>query len=112
MAQFQATPTLAQQLSSGAVYQQLGPSMSNQERLVTQALLTASIPADEVAEIRPPLPIDPFPPRFGYPDYPERQPIISEVLDVDRYYLNRRDDISGGVQGWQSGARNTESEVW
>jgi hypothetical protein len=102
-------------MSSGDIYYEIGPNSSNQERLVTAALMTATIPGAIIqAQVRPPLPqIDPFRPRFGYPDYPDRQADITQVLNVDRYYRNRRDDVSGGVQGWQSAARNVGvHDVW
>lgn len=107
-------PTPIDRLSSGDVYYEIGPNYSVQERLVTEALMTATVPGPVVAQIRPPLPqIDPFPPRYGYEDYPDRQPGIDVVLDVDRYYPNRRDELSGGVAGWQGAARNIGVEdVW
>jgi hypothetical protein len=108
------SPRPVQLQNSGDIYQELGPNYSSQELLVTESLRTAMVPAEEIAQIRPPLPqIDPFPPRYGYADYPDRQPGIGLVLDVDRYYRNRRDDISGGVAGWQGAARNVGVEdVW
>lgn len=100
--------------NSGDIYNELGPNYSNQERLVTEALKTATIPGAEIAAIRPALPqIIPFRPRFGYESYPDRQPGITVVLNVDRYYQNRRDDLSGGVAGAQASARNVGVEdVW
>jgi hypothetical protein len=98
----------------GDVYRQLGPNYSNQERLVTQALLTATIPGPVLqARVRPPIPgIESFPPRFGYPSYPERQATIEDALNVARTYRNRRDDLSGGVAAYQASARNVQSDVW
>jgi hypothetical protein len=106
--------SLAQAQSSGSVYNELGPNFSNQERLVTRALMTATVPSEVLQGLRPPLPqIVPFPMRFGYPDYPDRQADMRQVLDVDRYYRNRRDDISGGVAGWQAASRNIGvHDVW
>jgi len=100
--------------NSGDIYQELGPNYSSQELLVTAALRTAMIPGEEVvAETRPPLDIDPFPPRYGYPPYEQRQSSIEEVLDVNRSYPNRRWDLSGGVAGIQTSARNVGVEdVW
>jgi len=100
--------------NSGDIYRELGPNYSSQELLVTAALRTALIPGDEiVAEVCPPIPLIPFPPRFGYMPYQERQPDIREVLDVDRSYPNRRWDLSGGIAGWQGAARNVGVEdVW
>jgi hypothetical protein len=98
----------------GDVYYELGPNFSNQERLVTQALMTATIPGQVLqAQVRPNIPgIDPFPPRWGYLPYQYRQSGIEQVLDVPRTYRNRRDDLSGGVAGMQSAARNVQSDVW
>src|SRR5262252_6429290 len=95
----------------GDVYYELGPNFSNQERLVTQALLTATIPGQVLQQqVRPNIPnIDPFPPRWGYPSYTERQAGIEDALDVPRSYRNRRDDLSGGVAGMQSAARNVQA---
>jgi hypothetical protein len=93
--------------NSGDIYTELGPNYSNQERLVTQALQVATIPAAEIlATVRPPIFVQMFPPRFGYESYQERQVGITTVLDVDRAYRNRRADLSGGVASWQGAARN------
>ena len=108
-------PTSNQQrMSSGDIYQELGPNYSSQERLVTAALRTAMIPGDEVAaSVVPPIPIDPFPPRFGWPSYQDRQAGMMQILDTDRYYPNNRWKLSGGVPGAQSSARNVGvSDVW
>jgi hypothetical protein len=112
--QYPPTPN-QEQLSSGDVYYELGPNYSNQERLVTQALMTATIPGSVIqATVRPPLPqIDPFPPRYGYPTYQERQMEIGEVFSVDRYLPNNRYALSGGVAGAQAAARNVGvADVW
>lgn len=104
-------------MSSGDIYRELGPNYSSQELLVTTALRTALIPGDEiVAEVRPPIATlgEPWPPRYGYLDYQDRQATITQVLDVNRSYPpNRRWDLSGGVAGWQGAARNVGVEdVW
>lgn len=102
--------------NNGDIYAELGPTYSSQELLVTSALRTAMIPGDEiVATVRPPLPfIQPFPPRYGYVDYPDRQATIDQVFGQDRFPLtNARYDLSGGVAGWQGAARNIGVEdVW
>lgn len=100
--------------NSSDIYAELGPNYSSQELLVTAALRTAMIPGDEiVATVRPPIHLDPFPPRYGYTPYQDRQSDISQVLDVNRSYPNRRWDLSGGVAGWQGAARNVGVEdVW
>ena len=103
------------QMGNGDIYYELGPNYSSQERLVTAALMTATVPGAVLqAKVRPPLPqIDPFPPRFGYPDYPERQPGISVAFATDRAYPNARYELSGGVAGVQGAARNVGmQDVW
>jgi hypothetical protein len=74
------------------------------------------IPGQEiVAEVRPPIATlgMPFPPRYGFPSYPDRQSGIDQVLDAQRVFQNRRYDLSGGVAGWQGAARNVGVEdVW
>jgi hypothetical protein len=104
-----------QALSSGDVYYELGPVYASQEALVTASLMTATIPGSVIqATVRPPLPqIIPFPPRFGYPDYPDRQPGIRVAFSVDRAYPNARYELTGGVAGAQASARNVGMEdVW
>lgn len=104
-----------EQLSSGEVYYEAGPTYASQEALVTASLMTATIPGPVIQEtVRPPLPqIVPFPPRFGYPDYPDRQPGIDMAFKVDRFYPNARYELSGGVAGAQASARNVGVEdVW
>lgn len=100
--------------NSGDIYYELGPDWSNQEREISEALLTATIPGDEiVASWQAPWFVTMWPPRYGYPDYPERQAGITLVLDVDRAYGNRRMDLSGGVVGAQASARNVGvADVW
>ena len=109
-----SSPSSERLMMTGEIYKAIGPNYSNQERLTTQALMVAAIPGAELQEmVRPNIPnIDPFPPRFGYPDYLQRQPTIDMVINVDRWYPNRRTDLSGGVAGWQSSARNVQSDVW
>lgn len=101
--------------NSGDIYQELGPNYSSQELLVTAALRTAMIPGQVLVEtVRPPLPqIQPFPLRFGYPSYQDRQPGVDVAFSVDRFYPNARYELSGGVAGAQASARNVGVEdVW
>ena len=102
--------------NSGDIYQELGPNYSSQELLVTAALRTAMIPGQEIAAtVRPPIATlgTPFPPRWGFPSYQDRQAGIDEALDAGRAFINRRYDLSGGVAGWQGAARNVGVEdVW
>lgn len=103
-----------QRMSSGEIYYELGPNYSNQERLVTAALQTATIPGDEiVATVRPPIFVQMFPPRYGYPDYQDRQPGVDVAFTADRAYVNARYALTGGVAGAQGSARNVGVEdVW
>ena len=107
-------PTSSEDLDNGNVYLQAAPFYRNEERLVTQALAVATIPGSVLqAEVRPNLPmVHPFPPRFGYPDYRDRQWNIDTALNFPRSYRNRQDDISGGVAGIQAGARNTNEGIF
>jgi hypothetical protein len=109
-----SSPASEQMMMTGEIYKELGPNYSNQERLTTQALMVAAIPGKVLQEVvRPNIPgLIPFPPRFGYPDYVQRQPTIRMVINVERWYPNRRTDLSGGVAAWQSSARNVGSDVW
>lgn len=103
-------PTSSDRLDNGNVYLEAAPFQSNQERLVGMGLRIAAIPGDVIRQIRPPLPyINPFPARFGYPDYAQRQPGIRTALDLPYSYMNRRDDISGGPATIESSARNVSA---
>lgn len=76
------------------------PWTSNEERLVSQALASASIPGYILqAQVRPPLPrVQLFPPRFGY----RTEPIgIQDILDIDRTFPGARVDYSGSNSGYQ-----------
>ena len=108
------SPRPVQLQNSGDIYAETGPTYSSQELLITAALRTAMIPGNEiVAEVRPPIALEPFPPRYGYEDYEDRQATIGEVLDMPNSYPNKRWDLSGGVAGWQGAARNVGvEEVW
>jgi hypothetical protein len=107
-------PRPVQLQNSGDIYAELGPNYSSQELLVTAALRTAMIPGQElVATVRPPFNLEPFPPRYGYTPYPERQSDMRQVLDVDRTFPDARYELSGGVAGWQASARNVGvNDVW
>lgn len=101
-------------LDNGDVYLQVAPFYRNEERLVSQALVVATIPGSVLqAEVRPNLPqVQLFPPRFGYPSYQDRQFDVDTVLDFPRSYRNRQDDTSGGPAGIQAGARNTNEGLF
>jgi len=83
-----------------------GPWSSNMERLTQQALMVATIPGKDLAEmVRPPLPqIQLFPPKYGYERY---QRGIADVVTIDRVYQNPRISwFSGGVSGYSGSDRN------
>lgn len=99
-------PTSADALSNGDVYLQAAPFYRNEERLVSQALMVATIPENTLrALITPRNPL--FPPRYGYMSYNDRQAGVEEVMAESRNYRNRRDDISGGIADIQASSRNS-----
>lgn len=55
-------------VNADTIYDQTRPWMTNEERLVGEALMSAAnMPADAIRSIRPPIPrIALIPPRFGY----------------------------------------------
>jgi len=61
----------------------LGPFQSNQERLLSQALATWTMPGAELQQyVRPPLPqVKLFPPRFGYS---ENEIGIEDLVNLPR----------------------------
>ena len=84
-----------------------GPWSSNMERLTSQALMVASIPAADIqVMVRPPLPqIRLFPDRFGYG--PRVQPGIEDIVSVDRNYQEPRISwYSGSPAGYSGSSRN------
>lgn len=84
-----------------------GPWASNEERLTQQALVVATIPGAQLAElVRPPMPqIRLFPPRFGWGE--RTQPGIDDVVSVDRVYTEPRVSwFSGGVGSYSGSSRN------
>ena len=73
------------------------PNSSFEDQLTGAALAAAmSESADEIRAIRPPLPINPFPPRFGY-----RVDAlgIRDIVHLDDLF--RRYDFSGKQSGYQ-----------
>ena len=86
-----------------------GPFASNMERLTTQALMAATMPASQLQEmVRPPLPqVQLFPPRFGYEDR-NLQPSIDDVVSLDRYYIEPRVSwYSGSPAGYSGSSRDS-----
>lgn len=84
------------------------PWDTNQERMTTQALAAASVPGAELADmVRPPLQIDPFPPRYGYRT---RALGITDMIDIDQEYLPKFNDYSGGPAGYSGTSRNAQGQ--
>lgn len=84
-----------------------GPFSSNMERLTTQALMAATIPANQIQQmVRPPLPqIQLFPNRFGFGV--RTQPEIDDVVTLDRVYTEPRISwYSGSPAGYSGSSRN------
>jgi hypothetical protein len=91
----------------GYYYERRRPWESNAERLVTDALQASQVPADVLRMQQAPLPqIVPFPARYGYPTYSQRQPGVAAVLDSARLYGDNRNQTSGGVASIDGSARN------
>lgn len=87
-------------------WQYNGPFASNQERLVTQALMMASLPRKDVSMmVRPPMPqIRLMPKKYGY----NRKMFgIDDIVSIDRNYVEPRVSwFSGGVAGYSAADRN------
>lgn len=68
------------------------------EDQITGAALTAAMTqdVDEIRAIRPPLPINPFPPRFGYRDEAFG---IADIVHVNDLF--QRYDFTGKQSGYQ-----------
>lgn len=85
-----------------------GPWSSNEERLTQQALMAATLPGRDLAElVRPNLPqIRLFPGRFGFGV--RLQPDIDDVVSVDRVYTEPRVSwYSGSPAGYSGSSRNS-----
>jgi hypothetical protein len=73
------------------------PNPSYQDTITGQALEAAmGAPADLIRGIRPPIPVELFPERFGYRDEAIG---IQDVVQVDDLYQRR--DFSGRQSGYQ-----------
>ena len=98
------------------------PWATNYQRQADDALAIAEgMSADELRALRPPLPqIVANPPRFGYPDYADRQWNIFQVFGITRLPSGRipglpqtrgedRVDYSRSQGGFAGSDRNTNS---
>lgn len=86
------------------------PWASHEERLVSEALASASAPGAVLQEtVRPPLPrVVLFPPRFGY----RTEPLgIKDILDVNATFPSARVDYSGSSSGY-SGTSTPSLGTW
>jgi hypothetical protein len=89
-----------------------GPWASNQERLIQQALLPATMPGSQIQQmVRPPLPqIRLFPEKFGFGN--RLQPGIDDVVSIDRVYTEPRVSwYSGGVGSYSGASRNGLQDI-
>lgn len=98
------------------------PFATNYQRQADDAFAAAeSMSANQLRALRPPLPqIQFLPPRFGYPDYVDRQWTVMQVFDITRLPSGRipglpttrgedRVDYSRNQGGYQGSDRNTNS---
>lgn len=96
--------------SAEASWTYTGPWASNEERLTQQALVVASLTANQIRQmVRPPFPqVRLFPDRFGFG--PRTQPEIDDVVSIDRVYTEPRVSwYSGGVGSYSGSSRNSLS---
>jgi hypothetical protein len=91
------------------LYEQRSPFETNWERLCSQSLMTAFASPEELRETRPNLPSVEDRPRFGYPVKQERELSIYQIVDIPRFYQDRRFDVSGGPGGYQGSERQVNS---
>lgn len=90
-----------------SVYDRRRPWETNEERLVTDALMANTMPSEEIATmVRPPLPqIRLFPPIFGLTSYQDRQSRIDDVIVAEPRPADFRSNLSGGEAGFMASAR-------
>ena len=70
------------------------PGQSKEEYIVSEAMRLMTVPREQIRQIRPQVPIDLFPPIYGYDTTPLG---IMEVLDTNRWEPTRRSWVSGVV---------------
>lgn len=93
-----------------AGYAAVSPSgySSNEERLVSESLLSQTVASEVLREVRPASLGPLFPPRFGYDRTP---PGIQDVIQVDRRYPDSSAQFSGR-SGSYSGSATPALGVW
>jgi hypothetical protein len=80
----------------------------NELRLIQEATASSVVPGAALSAVRPPLPqIDPWRPRDGYMEAPERQPTISEVLGSSRVVTPAVPAFSGGPGSYSGSSVNS-----
>jgi hypothetical protein len=100
---------VADQEEVGIRYDYMGPFGSVQERLLSQALNSITMPGAELqGAVRPNLPqIDPFRPRFGYRT---RALSITDVMNVDEEFQPERVDFTASKAGYEGTLRNAQGQ--
>ena len=100
---------VADQEEIGIRYDYMGPFGSVQERLLSQALNSITMPAAQIqAVVRPNLPqVDPFRPKFGYRT---RAIAITDVMNVDEEFQPERVDFTGSQAGYKGTERNAQDQ--
>jgi len=100
---------VADQEEVGIRYDYMGPFGSVQERLLSQALNSLTMPGAQLQQVvRPNLPqIDPFRPRLGYRT---RALSIMDIMNVDQEFQPERKDFTGGDAGYEGTLRNAQDQ--
>lgn len=85
-----------------------GINQTHEKSMVTQALTTADYSRDDIrATVTGPLPIDSFPPRYGYRTTAFG---IEDVVALDNIWERR--DFSGSKSGYQGTSYPALNNVW
>ena len=92
-------------------YSYMGPFKDTQDRLITRAVRSITMPSIMIQDlVRPELPqIQLFPPRYGYRT---RQLGILDVMDVNVDFQPTRTDFSQSPSSYQGTSRNVSESVW
>lgn len=92
------------QTQADTVYNHNRPWQSNEERLTSDSLAYADVPAEQIRAIRPPVPQTLFRQPYGYAEYAQRQLRITDIgLVADMY---PQVDYTGRVSGYSGSLRN------